>query len=322
MTGGSGFIGTNFVTAAERRGLKLLNIDINPPLIPAHRKYWQELNILDQEKLIKTFQTFQPDRVLHLAARADVKGKTLEDYRVNIEGTANILEAIKKTLSIKRVIITSTQFVNQYHGKPKDDLDFAPHTIYGESKVITEQLTRKAKLNCVWTIIRPTNIWGPWHRRYPNEFWKILSKGLYIHPRSVKTFRSYGYVGNIVFQIERILEAPAHKVSGKVYYVGDIPIDLLDWVNGFSVKLTGRRAIVVPRVLIRLLAILGDFLEATNIEFPITSSRYRSIITSNDAPIQQTFTDFGNPPFTLDEGIEETVMWLRETHPQIVRRSE
>ena len=93
-----------------------------------------------------------------------MEGKSLNDFRDNTIGTANVLEAIRKTPTISRVVITSSQHVRKPgSGLPQNDEDFAPHGLYGESKKITEQLTRWAGLPCIWTIIRPTTVWGPWH---------------------------------------------------------------------------------------------------------------------------------------------------------------
>ncbi len=122
--------------------------------------------------------------------------------------------------------------------------------------------------------------------------------------------RSYGYVKNVVYQIMKMLEAAAELVDNKVYYAGDRPIDLLDWVNGFSEGLTGSKVRVVPRFLLRLLAFWGDLLSFFHIKFPLTSSRYKSMTTSNDAPMEPVFEAFGQPPYSMEEGIEETVKWL------------
>src|SRR5205814_4739841 len=129
-----------------------------------------------------------------------------------------------------------------------------PATVYGQSKVITEKLTREANLPVCWTIIRPTNIWGPWHMRYRREFWRVVERGLYVHPGRKPVIRCYGYVKNVVYQIERIFEAPREMVHGKTLYLGDPPINLFDWVDGFSRALTGRPVRVVPLTLMRILA--------------------------------------------------------------------
>jgi nucleoside-diphosphate-sugar epimerase len=251
-----------------------------------------------------------------MAARTDTNGDNINDYYANTKGTVNVLEAIKSTLSVERVIITSTQFVHQYKGEPKHDEDYAPHTPYGESKVLTEKFTREADLPCAWTIIRPTNIWGPWHPRYPREFWLVLKKGRYLHPGKQPVMRMYGYVGNVVEQILKIFELPQDKVNGKMFYVGDQSVNLLDWVNGFSQKLLGRNVTIVPRLAVRSMALIGDIFAFLGITFPITLSRYRSMTTDNEVSMDETFELLGSPPYPLQDGIEETVKWLVEHVPQ------
>ncbi|OJJ18255.1 hypothetical protein BKI52_25880 [marine bacterium AO1-C] len=323
VTGGSGFIGTNLVEKLIAKGAQIINVDTTAPYKKSHEKYWTKLSILDKDSLLEVFQKEQPEFVIHLAARTDTDPiNKLEDYVVNTDGTNNLLEAIKSVNSVKHTIITSTQFVHQYKGFPKDDTDYAPHTIYGESKVISEKLTRSADLKCNWTIIRPTNIWGPWHLRYPYEFWKVLAQGLYIHPGKQKVMRSYGYVGNVVHQILTILEKSPELVHQQVFYVGDAPLNLLDWVNQFSINQIGKKVKVVPRFLIKTIALTGDVLKVVGLNFPITTSRYKSMTTSNDAPMQKTFDVLGNSPISLEMGVEETIEWLKEEHPSLIKVSE
>lgn len=313
ITGGSGFIGSYLIDVLLKDGaFEILNVDIAGPVEENHKSCWINTSILDREKLIGVFKQFQPCYVIHLAARTDTDPENaLDDYRVNTEGTSNVLEAIKKCSSADRVIITSTQFVNQYHGLPAHDLDYAPHTVYGESKVIAEELTRAADLNICWTIIRPTNIWGPRHPRYSKEFWYVLKRGRYFHPGKEAVIRSYGYVGNVADQIIQLLQIEYEKINGHVFYVGDEPINLYDWANGFSIALNKKNVHVVPRIIVKGLALAGDVFKALKIKFPITSSRYKSMTNSNTAPMQKTFQILGNSKYTLQEGIDETVHWLR-----------
>src|SRR5207302_5317073 len=233
-------------------------------------------------------------------------------YRANTEGTGNVLAAIRSTPSVQRTIITSSQFVCAPGRLPENDTDYFPETVYGESKVITEKLTREVNLSHCWVIIRPTNIWGPWHMRYRREFWRALERGLYLHPGRRPVIRSYGYVKNVVYQIQKILDAPREIVRGQTFYLGDRPTNLLDWVNGFSRALTGRDVRIVPRSLMRVLALLGDIpTRITGKPFLINSSRLRSMITDYNTPMERTFELFGENPYTLETGIRETVKWLR-----------
>jgi len=140
-----------------------------------------------------------------------------------------------------------------------------------------------------------------------------------VHPGKKKVMRSYGYVGNVVWQIMKIVGAPREVVNEKVFYVGDMPVDLYEWVNGFSMQQAGKRVVVVPRGFVRTLAVAGDALKLIGVRFPITSSRYRSMTTSNAAPMERTFEMFGCPPFSLNEGIRQTVEWMRKYHPELIR---
>src|SRR5436190_10662906 len=188
VTGGSGFIGTNLIDELEKNHARVINVDVRAPNDLRHRNHWTECDIMDFGKLSSIFVAARPTHVIHLAARTDIDGKALLDYAVNIQGTSNVLNAIKRAGTVNRLIVASTQFVHQFHGQPAHDQDYAPHTVYGQSKVEMEKLTRAAELHCIWTIIRPTNIWGPWHPRYPHEFWRVIAQRKYLHPGRKKVY--------------------------------------------------------------------------------------------------------------------------------------
>lgn len=310
VTGGSGFIGTNLIDALLARQFPVLNLDIHPPRRSSHTPFWQQCDILDSALMKSKVAGFRPTHVVHLAARTDTLSDDLDDYKVNTEGTTNVLNCILETPEVERAIITSSQFAFGPPGLPESDEHYRPIGAYGRSKVISEQSTRSAGLKCTWTIVRPTNVWGPWHPRYPHEFWLVLKKGLYIHPGGRSAIRSYGYVKNVVGQMLKIFEAPRALVDRKVYYLGDKPIPLSDWTNGFSLAITGRKVRVMPRFLLQALAALGTILVQAGLRFPITLSRFRSMTDDYPTPMDPTIQDFGVPPYSLEQGIDETVQWL------------
>ncbi len=310
VTGGSGFIGTNLIDTLLGSGIQLANLDINPPKKTQHTPYWLECDILDLNLTMSYFEKFQPTHFVHLAARTDTLSNSLDDYKVNTEGTNNVLCCIKAIPTLQRVLITSSQFVFSPPGLPGDDEDYRPIGAYGMSKVISEKATRSAGLDCVWTITRPTNVWGPWHPRYPREFWLVLKKRLYFHPGGKPAIRSYGYVKNVVYQMMKILEAPAPIVNKRVYYLGDPPVPLIAWVNGFAMSITGRPARIIPKGLLLALAVTGTLLNGLGIRFPIALSRYRSMTEDYFTPMEATIKNFGLPPYSLEDGIKETVDWL------------
>jgi nucleoside-diphosphate-sugar epimerase len=263
--------------------------------------------------LNRAFNDLHPRYVAHLAARTDMDGKTVDDYSTNSAGTQHVVDAIRESGTVERAVFVSTQYVVGPGPLPAHDQDFRPHTIYGESKVRAEKAIRNGRLNCIWTIVRPTNVWGIAHPRYPQEFWRVLARGLYFHPGSRQVIRSYGYVGNVVEQITGIFQQAADLVDRKVFYVGDPPLVLLTWVNAFSQQLTGRPARVIPQAALRVLALAGDGLQKVGIKFPIFSSRLKSMTQDYPTPMEPTYALLGPPKTSLEDGVRETVEWLRTT---------
>jgi nucleoside-diphosphate-sugar epimerase len=312
VTGASGFIGTNYIDFYSSQDCELLNVDIQKPLKPVHERFWKKGDIMDPAELEAIFAEFLPTYVVHMAARADCdESTTVEDgYAVNTTGTNNVLNAIRKTPSIERVIIVSSQYVAGPSRLPEHDEDYFPHTVYGQSKVITERLTRKANLGCTWTLVRPTNIWGPWHMRYRREAWRMIDLGMYMHPGWKPVVRSYGYVGNIVWQMDQIFRAPKEIVDRQVFYLGDRPGDIYEWVNSFSIALKGKSAWRVPRYVLAPVGQIGDLFAKRGKTFPLTSSRFNNMISDYHTSMDKTFEIFGNPPYSLHQGVKETVSWL------------
>lgn len=312
ITGGSGFIGTNLVQYFLDRKMTFLNVDIQQPLNQAHNNFWRKGDILDQRVMWDIFSELQPTTVIHLAARTDLnEKKSINGYRVNTQGTESILRCIEKAPSVRRAMITSSMLVCRLGYTPSFDEDYLPPNLYGESKVLTEQITKKFDLSCTWLITRPTTIWGPWSFRYRDEFFAVLQKGRYFHPGHKPVLKTYGYVGNVVYQIHRLLDLPHDIVHGKTFYLGDPPLDLRTWVDNFSLGLYGKRARVLPRWFLRLVALGGDLLGAIHIPFPLSSFRLTNMITPHILDVNSTIMLTGPLPHTMDEGVRLTVEWLK-----------
>ena len=316
ITGGSGFIGTNVVQHFLERGAVILNLDFQEPFDANHLPFWRKTDIMDIKSMSGAFRDFQPDAVIHLAARAECDENTTVEagYRMNTEGTQNVLDAIRATPSVKRAILISSQFVCGPDHPPRGDEDFHPVTVYGQSKVITERLTRAADLKCCWTLVRPTNIWGPWHQRYTREFWKVAAKGWYVHPGGKPVMRCYGYVGNLVSHLESILEAEPQAVNGQVFYLSDPPADIYQWANAFCTGLRGQPARRVARPILKLLGITGDVIsKLSGKPFYITSGRVNSMTSDYLVPgaVEKTISVLGTPRHSLEEGVARTLEWLR-----------
>ena len=76
VTGGSGFIGTNYVDYYSKHDCELLNVDIHKPLNPDHDRFWKKGDIMNPAELESIFSEFQPTHVVHMAARAECDENT------------------------------------------------------------------------------------------------------------------------------------------------------------------------------------------------------------------------------------------------------
>jgi nucleoside-diphosphate-sugar epimerase len=314
ITGGSGFIGTRVIVELLNLypDVEVLNVDREKPKLLKHLPYWHQGDLLDPTTFISVVKEFRPTHAIHMAARTDSDGRTLADYRVNIEGSANFIEAIKAAGSVERTVYYSTQYVVRAGPLAQNDREYRPVNLYGDSKSRMEEMVRQdASLPGIWTIVRPTNIWGPWHPRYPHEFWLVVKKGRYLHPGGAPVVRAYGYVGNVAEYTLRILAAPPDVVAGRTFYVGDKPADIKLWVSAFTRALTGRQPRVVPRPILRGIAFIGDMIRSTGRPFPLFTSRYRSMTQSYLVDMTPTLAILGDAKYSLEDGVKETVEWLK-----------
>jgi len=313
VTGGSGFIGTHFIDLLRRArpDAAICNVDLRAPKLESHRCYWTKCDILDGSQLDSVVLQFGPTHVVHMAARTDTDSNNIADYRVNTEGSANLIASMKPCSTIERTIFVSTQYVVGPGKLPDSVRDHRPHTTYGRSKCIMEDLIFKSDIAATWTIVRPTNVWGSWHPRYAEEFWLIVKKGKYVHPGGAPVYRGYAYVGNVVEQIWAIFHKETASVDRRVIYVGDEVADIRVWVAAFSRALTGKEPRVVPRSILRLVALVGDVVKMTGRPFPLFTSRYRSMTGEYRVDMKPTFQLLGPPRYSLDEGVRQTVDWLR-----------
>ena len=312
ITGGSGFIGTNLVDYYIKKGWNVKNLDIKVPQNSQAKDYWQQCDITDYEKLSEIILQYVPDYIVHLAARTDLDGKSVDDYQTNTIGVDNVLKASHQLKGLKKILITSSMLVCHTGYIPKNQYDYAPSTFYGESKVITEQLTWKHQPACDWAILRPTSMWGPWFGVPYRNFFDMVKSGRYFHIGHKSCTKTYGYIENAIYQIDQLLMTPTTDETNKVFYLGDSPaIFIEEWANQIAAALR-KRVRRVPFGLIRIAAFFGDVLKKMGIQFPMTSFRLKNMTTDNIIPLNNTNEIAPTPPVDRLTGIERTLAWMKE----------
>lgn len=248
LTGAAGFIGSTLARRLLRDGCEVTGLDaFDETLYPSayKRRYVADLlahprfeliegNILDMP-LVERLAARRPDAIVHLAALAGVRNSLNEPrraFRVNVEGTVNLLEAARLH-GITRFLFTSSSSV--YDPLVRDapplplresDATLRPVSPYGASK-------RAAELYCSsysdvyglhTTCLRLFSVYGPCQRPdlAIHKFTRLLIEG-----RPVPIFgdgsslRDYTYVDDavagIVAALDRIGSGPRRH---RVYNLG------------------------------------------------------------------------------------------------------
>lgn len=311
ITGSSGFIGSNLLPFYFNKGAHVINLDKSKPKNNKYSENWKKINILDYNLLKSEITAFQPDYVIHMAARTDLNGKNMNDYDSNTVGTQNLIKILNQTPSVKRVIFTSSMLVCKPGYIPNHQTDYAPSTIYGESKVLMEKIIRETTHNYEWAIVRPTSIWGPWFGVPYRTFFDLVNSNRYFHIGTKSCTKTYGYIENIIYQIDSILNARAEKIQGNVFYLGDYqPINITVWANEIADEI-GITIKTIPYTIMKLAAIGGDFLKLLGVNFPMTTFRLKNMTTNNIVDLSNTKEIAPNLPISRIEGIKKTLYWLK-----------
>lgn len=306
ITGGSGFIGTNLISLLVNNGYEhILSLDLVPPKFKQHVNFWQYCDIRIENELFLSVLDFQFDFVIHLAAETSLcETKGLRFYSSNTIGVKNLISLLNSIDRDVFTVFTSTMLVNL------DDGFFKPNTLYGESKVIGENLVSDSNL-VNYCIVRPTSIWGPWFGEPYLTFFKIVMANKYFGlSKKRSSIKTFGYVENVAKQYETILKR-SNEFRGKSIFLGDKnPLNVYDFAKSIG-AISGAKIKVVPFSILKCIALLGDMLAYVGIRFPLTSFRLRNLTKDRIENVEEIGNLIQNEVSTK-EGIIKTIEWINE----------
>lgn len=181
VTGGAGFIGSNFIRLALETdpGLRIVNLDALTysgrrenlaDLEPNPRYCFVHGDICDRERVAAalTFDGGQAEAIVHFAAESHVD-RSIHDadafIRTNVQGTQGLLDAARR-LKLARFLHVSTDEVYGSLGKTgrfTEESPLAPNSPYAASKTASDLLVRAAvhTHGLPAIITRASNNYGP-----------------------------------------------------------------------------------------------------------------------------------------------------------------
>lgn len=311
VTGGSGLIGRWLLFLLQENGYETVNLDLRDPKFSLPDSKHVNADICDEHAVTSIFQREQPDHVIHLAARIDLEGTSVDDYKSNSDGVRAVCKAVHATPSIQRVIYTSSQLVCKVGYVPKVDTDYCPNNFYGQSKVMTEKIVREESAGDEWCLVRPTTVWGPHMNEHYQSFLKNLKRGTFFHFSERPLYKSYSYAGNIAFQYLQLLTAAGAKIHQKTFYLADYePLSLRKYIDLLAQNLHAPNVKSIPYPVAKVLALCGDLGKSIGMKsVPFTSFRLNNILTEYQFDMSATKSVCGDLPYTFEDGVKATAEW-------------
>ncbi|HZT73241.1 MAG TPA: dTDP-glucose 4,6-dehydratase [Terriglobales bacterium] len=305
VTGGAGFIGSNFVRHALRaqRDLELTNLDAltyagnleNLAELEADPRYRFVHGDICDAALVDRLMAGQ-DAVVHLAAESHVDRSILDAaafIRTNVQGTQTLLDAARRRQVARFVHVSTDEVYGSLgaEGKFTEASPLAPNSPYAASKAAAELLVRAAFHTHGQPVVitRGSNNYGPY--QFPEKFIPLaIANALAGQPVPLygegKNVRNWIHVADHCAGIWAALERGR---AGAVYNLGgDDEVDNLTLLR-------------------RILARLGR--DESLIRFvpdrPGHDFRY-----ALDSALARRELGW-RPALSLDEGLDRTVAWYR-----------
>lgn len=245
VTGGAGFIGSNFITRIiqQRPDLKLINLDAltyagnlkNLKYLEANRQYqFVHGDIADQPLVESLMEKYQIDTVVNFAAESHVDRSILgpiQFLNTNVVGTGILLEAVRKAWTGKNLlelrfhhISTDEVFGSLKGGETPfcETSQYSPNSPYSASKAASDHLVRAYMhtYGLPITISNCTNNYGPY--QFPEKLIPLIiinclkGKPLPVYGDG-RQIRDWLYVEDHCEAIQLILER-GHV--GETYLIG------------------------------------------------------------------------------------------------------
>lgn len=303
-TGTAGFIGSEFVRQAVKKGYDVIVVDCityagdteRLSEVDGHYKFYKA-DISNSEFIDHIFATEKPDAVIHWAAETHVDRSILDSspfMKTNVIGTHVLLECAKK-YGINKFINIATDEVYGELGETGSFFEHTPlepNSPYSVSKTSADMLGRAYHRTYGTPVItaRPSNNYGPW--QFPEKLVPVvLLKALHnekipVYGRGLN-IREWLYVSDCADAVMTLLEKAE---PGTVYNIG----------SGQE-----RRNIEVVEKLLSLLGKSNDMIEYVQ-DRPGHDFRY-------SLSYQKITDELGwLPKIDFETGMKMTVEWYLE----------
>jgi dTDP-glucose 4,6-dehydratase len=243
VTGGCGFIGSNFVNYYFKQNpdSTIVNLDamyycasetnVNVEVRESSRYHLVKGNLCSYDLISNILNIYQIDTIIHFAAQSHVQNSfedALQYTHDNVQGTHTLLEASRKHGKIKRFIHISTDEVygesmlNSDEEKKNENSILCPTNPYAATKAAAELIAKSYYHSFKMPIIitRGNNVYGP--NQYPEKLIPRFIQQLQQDEKVTiqgdgSNVRAFLHVNDVCSALKLILEKGE---IGEIYNVG------------------------------------------------------------------------------------------------------
>jgi len=321
VTGGTGCLGQPLVERLIIKGfnIQLLALPQDPAISILREKGHVVIGELNSQDALSVL-TKGCEIVFHLAGMVhSVPGANDEEnefFRVNVEGTRNLLECAKEN-SVNRVVYYSTVGV---YGK---DADFhgdefsacRPNSVYARSKYLAEQLVLNGSKEGgpEGVVLRFPVAYGAFDRGNVAKLIKAIHRKMFVYFGNGKCLRSMISSKNAAEAAVRAALEP--NAANEVFCVTDGQDYTMNEVVDSICRALGMtwRPYHIPVLLGELAGRFGDILKKWGpIPFPVDSDKVRKLSRPLTFSCEKARRVLGYEAVeSLEEGIAREVAWIR-----------
>lgn len=337
VIGGSGLIGRQIVDKLKARGDTVFVLDVTQRHddVPFHH-----VDVTNKDGLRDTLKRCGATCVFHLASPHAGTARAEVFWKVNVEGTKNVIAASVEA-GVRKLIYTSSSGV-VFNGKPLNGVDEtypfpAKHMdVYMETKAKAEELVLAAngKDGLLTVAIRPCGVFGPGDRQLMQGLATAFDRGQTGTQIGDNTnLVDWTYVANVAQgeilaadKVDLPVTDPSMAVAGEVFFItNDEPWRFWDFTHKIWDKLyelyPGHQARPEPRVipagLGMVFAACSEFI-AWLLKKPPIFTRFNVIFMSTPRwyNVSKAKRVLGyKPEVSVDEGIMLVLNWWKSEYP-------
>ena len=324
VTGGAGHLGNVLVRSLLEKGEKVRVLVLPGEDVSSLEGLDCERvegNVLDPEKLRLAMQGV--DLVYHMAALVAITSDKYElMYKVNVEGTRNVIEACRE-MGVRRLVYTSSIHAL---GRPEEgttvdetvEFDLTnPSGAYDRTKAIASTLVQEAAKNGLdAVIVLPTGVIGPSDFRR-SEMGEMLLAWMKEKP-SISTDGAYDFV-DVRDVAEGHILAAASGRSGEAYLLSGTQVTVSNY-RRLVQDAAGIRSheIKIPGWFVKFIAPMAEFFyKITRTRPRITKYAIETLQSNSRITCLKAETELGYRRRPLRETVSDTVLWWRENRKRI-----